>query len=115
MVRIIEITPVTLKRLQNYRRVFDNEMEKAQKLQWMEMTLERMQAFETARERAEQVGAVATYAGFLFRVRTGAMAYRELYGEPLLANALVELLRELGIAVNMVCLDAGEPVFVNPN
>jgi len=106
MGQIIEITPLTLKRLLNYQRVVDNETQRAEKVQWIEMTLDRMQEYQAARQKSDHVGAVAAYAGFLFRVETGAMAYRTLYGEPFLMNALVEVLGELKIPVRLVSLPA---------
>jgi len=102
MGQLIEITPLTLKRLLNYLRIVDNETRRAEKLQWIEMTLDRMQEYQAARQKSDHLGAVAAYAGFLFRVETGIMDYRTLYGEPFLSNALVKVLGELNIPVNLV-------------
>jgi hypothetical protein len=114
MSQIVEITPLTLKRLLNYQRVVDNETQRAEKIQWIEMTLDRMQEYQAARHKSDHVGAVVAYAGFLFRVETGAMAYRALYGEPFLSNALVEVLGELNITVKLVGLPVGEPSCLHP-
>jgi hypothetical protein len=111
MGQIIEITPLTLKRLLNYLRVVDNETQKAEKIQWIEMTLDRMQEYQAARQKSDHVGAVTAYAGFLFQVETRAMAYRPLYGEPFLNNALVEVLGELKIPVRLVSLPGEEPAY----
>lgn len=102
MGQLIEITPLTLRRLLNYQRVVDTATQKAEQAQWIEMTLERMLEYQASREKSDHVGAVAAYAGFLFRVETGVMDYRALYGEPFLANALLEILGELHIPVNLV-------------
>lgn len=102
MGQLIEITPLTLKRLLNYQRVAENETQRAEKFQWIEMTLDRMREYQTARQKSDHLGAVAAYAGFLFRVETGTMDYRTLYGEPFLANALVAVLGELNIPVRLI-------------
>jgi hypothetical protein len=111
MGQLIEITPLTLKRLLNYQRIVDNETQRAEKIQWIEMTLERMQAFQASRMKSDHVGAVVAYAGFLFQVETGAMAYRYIYGEPFLSNALVEVLGELRIPVRLVNVPGEETAY----
>lgn len=110
MGRLVEITPLTLKRLLNYQRVVDNATQKAQQVQWIEMTLERMQEYQDARQRSDHLAAVTAYAGFLFQVETGVTDYRALYGEPFLANALLRVLGELNIPVNLVNAP-GDPVY----
>jgi len=112
MGQLVEITPLTLKRLLNYQRVVDNATQKAQRIQWIEMTLERMQDYQNARQRSDHLAAVTAYAGFLFQVETGAINYRTLYGEPFLANALLGVLDELNIPVNLVNVP-GEPVYTD--
>jgi hypothetical protein len=111
MGQLIEVTPLTLKRLQNYQRVVDNETQRAEKLQWIEMTLDRMRECQDARQKSDHIGAVAAYAGFLYRVETGATAYRPLYGEPFLMNALVEVLGELRVPVRLVDVPAEAPPY----
>jgi hypothetical protein len=113
MGQIIEITPLTLKRLLNYQRVVDNETQRAEKIQWIEMTLNKMQEYQVARQKSDHVGAVAAYAGFLFQVETGRLAYRTLYGEPFLTNALVEVLGELKIPVNLVSVPGEEAAYLH--
>ncbi|NIQ96438.1 MAG: hypothetical protein GWO11_05195 [Desulfuromonadales bacterium] len=102
MPEIIEITPVTLKRLLNYQRVVDNSLKKAAKDQWIDMTLEKMETCHAARQKAGHVNTASAYADFLFRVQNGLMPYRTLSGEFLLRNALVELLGELDIPVTFI-------------
>ena len=111
MMRIIEITPLTLKRLLNYQRVVDNEARRAQKLQWIELTQDRMQEYQAARRKLDHVGAVAEYAGYLFRVQNGEMAHRTFYGEPFLVTALVEILDELRIPVKLVGVPGEETTY----
>ncbi|MGE4543183.1 MAG: hypothetical protein AB7D06_03635 [Pedobacter sp.] len=102
MRRVVEITALTLKRLQNYRQVVDNELHHAHKRQWMEMTLESMQACEVAVKKSDRIGAAVGYASVQFRIQNGLTHDRSLYGEPLLVNGLVGLLRELCIPVVMI-------------
>lgn len=102
MRKVIEITPLTLKRLQNYEQVVVNELKGAYKLQWMEMTLERMQEFQEVKQRADRIGAATAYASFLFRVQNSMTPDRMLYGEYFLRNGLLGLLDELKIPVVMV-------------
>lgn len=109
MRKLIAITPLTLKRLLNYQRVVDNEAHRAEKAQWIEITLERMEEYQAARQRLDHVAAVAEYAGYLFRVESGEMAYRTFYGEPFLINALVEILDELRIPVKLISAAGEEP------
>jgi hypothetical protein len=108
MRHIIEINPTTLKRLQNYQAVVENERKNAHKNQWMELTLERMQEYQVAHKKADHVNAVVGYASFLFRVQNGMSPPRALYGEQILRNALVELMAELHISIRMV--EMPEPV-----
>ena len=102
MRQIVEITPVTLKRLQNYGRVAENKMKKAHKKQWMTMSMESMQEYEETLKYSDHAGAVVGYASFLFRVQNGMTPPRILYGEQLLRNTLVHLLRELHIPIVLV-------------
>jgi hypothetical protein len=102
MRKIVEITALTLKRLQNYQQVVDRELKNANKLQWMEMTLDRMQEYEAASKKSDRVGAAVGYASFLFRVQNGLTPPRVLYGEQVLRNNLLDLLTELRIPVVMM-------------
>ncbi len=102
MRRIVEITPVTLQRLRNYGRVAENKMKMAHKKQWMTMTLESMQEYQEALKYSDYAGAVVGYASFLFRVQNGMTPPRILYGEQLLRNTLVHLLKELHIPIVLV-------------
>lgn len=108
MRQIVEITPVTLKRLRNYRQVAENQMKTAHKKQWMTMTVESMQEYEQARKHADHASAVVGYASFLFRVQNGMTPPRILYGEQLLRNTLVQLLKELHIPIVLVVAPAAE-------
>lgn len=109
MGQLVEITPLTLKRMVNYQRVVDNAAQRAERVQWIEMTLERMQEFQAAHLKSDRIGAAVAYASFLFRVETGELDYRTLYGEPFLANLLLEVMGELNIPVNLVNVP-GDPV-----
>lgn len=102
MRKVIEITALTLKRLKNYEQVLVNEMKGAYKLQWMEMTLERMEQFQDIKQKADRIGAATAYAGFLYKVQNGLTPDRILYGEHFLRNGLLSLLKELQIPVVMV-------------
>jgi hypothetical protein len=102
MRKIVEITVLTLKRLQNYEQVVVRELKDAHKLQWMEMTLDRMEEFEVARRKVDRVIAAVGYASFLFRVQNGLSPARVLYGEQVLRNNLLDLLTELRIPVVMM-------------
>lgn len=108
MRQIVEITPVTLKRLRNYRQVAENKKKMAHKKQWMTMTFDSMQEYEEARKHADHASAVVGYASFLFRVQNGMTPPRILYAEQLLRNALVELLKELHIPIVLVAAPAAE-------
>jgi hypothetical protein len=113
MRQMIEITPMTLKRLQNYHQVVDNELKKAHKLQWMEMTLDRMKEYQEVLHRADHVGAAVGYASFLFRVQNGMTPARILYGEQVLRNTLLELMKMLRISVVMIAVTEEEPETAN--
>lgn len=113
MRKIIEITALTLKRLQNCQQVVDKELQSAHKLQWMEMTLDRMQEYEVARQKADRVGAAVGYASFLFRVQNGLTPPRILYGEQVLRNNLLDLLSELRIPVVMIAVSEQKSETVN--
>lgn len=113
MRKIIEITPLSLKRLQNYQQVVEKELKSAHKLQWMEMTLDRMQEYEAAGKKADRVGAAVGYASFLFRVQNGLTPARILYGEQVLRNTLLDLLKELHIPVVMIAVSEQKPESVN--
>lgn len=102
MRQIVEITPVTLRRLKNYGQVAENKMKVAHRKQWMTMTLESMQEYQEALKYSDYAAAVVGYASFLFRVQNGMMPPRILYGEQLLRNSLVHLLKELHIPIVLV-------------
>ncbi len=108
MRQIVEITPVTLKRLQNYGQVAENKTKIAHKKQWMSMTLESMQEYQEALKHSDHAAAVVGYASFLFRVQNGMTPPRILYGEQLLRNTLVHLLKELNISIVLVEVPADE-------
>lgn len=102
MRQIVEITPLTLRRLRNYGQVAENKMKVAQKKQWMTMTHESMQEYQEALKYSDHASAVVGYASFLFRVQNGMTSPRILYGEQLLRNMLVHLLKELHIPIVLV-------------
>ena len=102
MRKIIEISPIMLKRLQNYQQVVENERKTAHQNQWMEMTLDKMEKFQVIQKRSDHINAVVGYASFLFRVQNGMTPPRTLYGELFLRNALVEVMEELHIPIKMV-------------
>jgi len=106
--QIVEITPVTLKRLRNYGQVAENKKKMAHKKQWMTMTCDSMQEYEQVRKHADHANAVVGYASFLFRVQNGMTAPRMLYGEQMLRNGLVQLLKELHIPIVLVNAPAAE-------
>jgi hypothetical protein len=106
--QIVEITPVTLKRLRNYGQVAENKTKIAHKKQWMAMTLENMQEYQEALKHSDYASAVVGYASFLFRVQNGMTPPRILYGEQLLRNTLVHLLKELNIPIVLVDVPADE-------
>jgi len=99
---VIEITKTTLKRLINYEVMTQKESDAAIKLQWRVMTLEIMQAAETAQIRARQVSSIVAYARYLHRVQRGQDNTRYIYGEPLLSKALAKVLDELLIETRLV-------------
>jgi len=100
--QIVEITPVTLRRLRNYGQVAENKTKMAHRKQWMTMTLESMQEYQEALKHSDRASAVVGYASFLFRVQNGMMPPRILYGEQMLRNTLVHLLKELHIPIVLV-------------
>jgi hypothetical protein len=102
MKKYIEINTTILKRLQNYQQVVENERKKAYKNQWMEMTLVRMEEYQDVQKKSDHANAVVGYASFLFRVQNGMTLPRSLYGEQILRNALVSLMKELHIPIRMV-------------
>jgi len=106
--QIVEITPVTLRRLRNYGQVAENKMKVAHKKQWMTMTLESMKEYQDALKYSDRASAVVGYASFLFRVQNGMTPPRILYGEQLLRNTLVHLLKELHIPIVLVDVPADE-------
>jgi hypothetical protein len=108
MYEIIAITPVTMKRMMNYQRVVERESEAANARQWRKMTADNMRSFEAARKRAERLGGVVAYAGFLYRVQNNLTSYRVLPSEHHLHNGLVDLMNELGISVAFVAVDISE-------
>jgi len=99
---VIEITETTLKRLKNYEAVLLKERLEADKLQWRVMTCEVMQAAERARIRVREVSAVVAYARYLSRIQSGRDEPRSIYGEPLLSQALADLMQELTIERKLV-------------
>ena len=99
---VIEITDLTLKRLNNYEAVLSKESLEADKLQWRVMTREVMQAAELARTRAREISALVAYARYLNRIQSGRNYPRSIYGEPLLSQALADLLEKLSIERTMV-------------
>lgn len=99
---VIEITKTTLRRLINYETMTQKESDDAVKLQWRVMTLEVMQAAETAQVRARQVSSVVAYARYLHRIQCGQDNTRYIYGEPLLSKALAKVLDELLIEPKLV-------------
>ncbi|APG28832.1 hypothetical protein A7E78_13935 [Syntrophotalea acetylenivorans] len=102
MRQIVEITPVTLRRIRNYGQVAENKTKMAHKKQWMSMTLENMQEYQETLKHSDNASAVVGYASFLFRVQNGMTPPRILYGEQLLRNTLVHLLKELHIPIVLV-------------
>lgn len=105
MRQIMEITPLNLKRLRNYAQVAENRTRLAHKKQWMTMTLENMQDYQACLKVSDFATAVFGYASLLFRIQHGKTPPRTLYGEPLLANALIRVFDELHIPVVMVDVD----------
>ncbi len=110
MRKIIEISPIMLKRLQNYQQVVENERKAAHQSQWMEMTLDKMENYQVIHKKSDHINAVVGYASFLFRVQNGMSPPRTLYGELYLRNALVELMEELSIPIKMVNSPAEEEI-----
>ena len=106
--QIVEITPVTLRRLRNYGQVAENKTKMAHKKQWMTMTLESMQEYQAFLKNSDRASAVVGYASFLFRVQNGMTTPRILYGEQRLRNTLVHLLKELHIPIVLVEVPADE-------
>lgn len=106
--QIVEITPVTLRRLRNYGQVAENKTKMAHKKQWMTMTLESMQEYQETLKYSDRASAVVGYASFLFRVQNGMTPPRILYGEQLLRNTLVHLLKELHIPIVLVDVPVDE-------
>jgi hypothetical protein len=103
---IIEITQTTLKRLDNYRAVVEQDRTEADRRQWRVMTHEVMQAAQKAAARADRIGAAFAYAVYLHRLQTGQGYRRDIYGEPLLSQALAALLNELSIEPRLVPVTA---------
>lgn len=114
MRQIVEITPVTLRRLRNYGQVAESKTKMAHKKQWMTMTLESMQEYQEALKHSDRASAVVGYASFLFRVQNGMTPPRILYGEQMLRNILVHLLKELHIPIVLVEVPADEHAAVVP-
>ncbi|MEZ4600083.1 MAG: hypothetical protein R2940_09900 [Syntrophotaleaceae bacterium] len=110
MKKYIEISTTTLKRLQNYQQVVENERRKAHKHQWMEMTLVRMEEYQQVQKKSDHANAVVGYASFIFRIQNGLTPPRTLYGEQILRNALVSLLEELEIPIKMIEVPETETV-----
>lgn len=98
----ISITDTILKRLVNYENVMRRKLQTAEKRQWTDMTLENMQEFEKVREQARSIFALAGYCLYLYKVQKGLREAASVYGEPLLHNALVELLNELNVPVQFI-------------
>lgn len=113
MRQMLEITPLTLKRLRNYGQVVENSTKLAHKKQWMTMTLESMQEYQRVLKTSDHAAAVVGYASFLFRVQQGMAAPRALYGEQVLANSLVKLLTELQVPIVMIEVPEEEPEVLN--
>lgn len=95
----ILITDSILKRLVNFNNVVQQQCKRAEKRQWLRMTLENMQACQQAQEKARTYAALAGYGLYLYRVQKGLGGKRPIYGEPLLHNALLNKMRELRIPV----------------
>lgn len=114
MRQIVEITPVTLRRIRNYGQVAENTMKMAHKKQWMTMTLESMQEYQEALKYSDRASAVVGYASFLFRVQNGMTPPRILYGEQMLRNTLVHLLKELHIPIVLIAVPADQHAAVVP-
>jgi len=95
----IVITDTILKRLVNFNNIVQQEYQTAEKRQWQEMTLDNMQAYQQAKEKAGAHSAIAGYGLYLYKVQKGLREPRPIYGEPLLHNALLALLRQLNIPV----------------
>jgi hypothetical protein len=98
----ISITDTILKRLVNYENVMRRKLDSAEKRQWTDMTLENMQEFEKVREQARSIFALAGYGLYLYKVQKGLREATSVYGEPLLHNALVDLLNELNVPVQFI-------------
>lgn len=105
MNQIIEITPLTMKRLLNYQRVTENNAHTANRHQWIDMTLGNMCHAEKTRQAASHIRATVAYAGYLFKVQNQLTGYRQTYCDGHLHNALLALMGELAIAVDMVIVD----------
>lgn len=108
MRKIVEITPVTLRRLRNYGQVAENKTKMVHKKQWMTMTLESMQDYQEVLKDSDFASGVVGYASLLFRMQNGLTPPRILYGEQLLRNNLVHLLKELHIPIVLVEVPADE-------
>lgn len=93
------ITDTILKRLVNCNNVIQQEYLAAKKRQWLEMTLDNMQAYQQAREKASSHSAITGYGLYLYKVQKGLHKPQPIYGEPLLHNMLLDLLRQLNIPV----------------
>jgi hypothetical protein len=96
----ILITDTILTRLVNFNNVIQQEYQAAEKLQWRAMTLDNMQAYEQAKEKASAHSAIAGYGLYLYMVQKGLRKPGSIYGEPLLQNALLKFLRQLNIPVH---------------
>lgn len=112
---VIEITEMTLKRLTNYESIVLKDHLEVEKLQWRVMILKVMQAAEKAKSRASQVSTAVTYARYLYRLQTGQDHTRYIYGEPLLSQSLVDLMKELSIEQRMVPAAESEAVMRDPH
>lgn len=105
MNQIIAITQLSMRRLLNYQRVTENNANAANRRQWVDMTLETMQHAEKTGQTASHIRATVDYAGYLFRVQNNMTAYRPFYADGHLHNALVALMNELAIPVDMVAVE----------
>ena len=97
----IVITDTVLKRLVNFNNVVQQECRMAHKRQWLQMTLDNMQAYQQAQEKARALSAIAGYGLYLYKVQKGLRQKQPIYGEPLLHNALLEMMKELRVPVSL--------------
>ena len=110
MQEIVAITPVTMKRLLNYQRVVQNQANTANRRQWIEMTLETMRLAEETRQMVAHIDGAVAYAGDLFRLQNQMAPFNRLHGDYRLHNALVAVIKTLGIAVEWIVVDIPEVV-----